>query len=32
MAAEQAVKLADRRVCVLQTVSIPQGISAMPGL
>ena len=29
MAAEQAVKLADRRVCVLQTVSIPQGISAM---
>ena len=29
MAAEQAVKLADRRVCVLQTTSIPQGISAM---
>lgn len=29
MAAEQAVKLADRRVCVLQTVSIPQGIAAM---
>ena len=29
MAAEQAVKLADRRVCVLQPVSIPQGISAM---
>ena len=29
MAAEQAVKLADRRVCVLQTVTIPQGISAM---
>ena len=29
MAAEQAVKLADRRVCVLQTVSIPQGITAM---
>lgn len=24
MAAEQAVKLADRRVCVLQTVSIPK--------
>jgi len=29
MAAEQAVKLADRNVCVLQTRSIPQGISAM---
>ena len=29
MAAEQAVKLADRRVCVLQTTTIPQGISAM---
>ncbi|MEG0570244.1 MAG: DAK2 domain-containing protein [Oscillospiraceae bacterium] len=29
MAAEQAVKLADRRVCVLQTRTIPQGISAM---
>ena len=29
MAAEQAVKLADRRVCVLQSVTIPQGISAM---
>lgn len=29
MAAEQAVKLADRRVCVLQSRSIPQGISAM---
>ena len=29
MAAEQAVKLADRKVCVLQTRSIPQGMSAM---
>ena len=29
MAAEQAVSLADRNVCVLQTRSIPQGISAM---
>lgn len=29
MAAEQAVKLADRRVCVLQTRTIPQGVSAM---
>lgn len=29
MAAEQAVGLADRKVCVLQTRSIPQGISAM---
>lgn len=29
MAAEQAVKLADRNVCVLQTRSIPQGITAM---
>lgn len=29
MAAEQAVHLADRKVCVLQTRSIPQGISAM---
>ena len=29
MAAEQAMKLADRKVCVLQTRSIPQGISAM---
>lgn len=29
MAAEQAVNLADRRVCVLQTRSIPQGMSAM---
>ena len=29
MAAEQAEKLADRRVCVLQTRSIPQGLSAM---
>lgn len=29
MAAEQAVKLADRRVCVLQTRTIPQGITAM---
>lgn len=29
MAAEQAVKLADRNVCVLQARTIPQGISAM---
>ena len=29
MAAEQAIKLADRNVCVLQTRTIPQGISAM---
>ena len=29
MAAEQAVKLADRNVCVMQTRTIPQGISAM---
>ena len=29
MAAEQAVKLTDRKVCVLQTRSIPQGIAAM---
>ncbi len=29
MAAEQAVSLADRNVCVLQTRTIPQGISAM---
>ncbi len=29
MAAEQAVKLTDRTVCVLQTRTIPQGISAM---
>ncbi|MBO5164398.1 MAG: DAK2 domain-containing protein [Ruminococcus sp.] len=29
MAAEQAVKLTDRNVCVLQTRTIPQGISAM---
>ncbi len=29
MAAEQAVKLADRRVCVLQSKTIPQGITAM---
>lgn len=29
MAAEQAVALADRRVCVLQTRTIPQGLSAM---
>ncbi len=29
MAAEQAVDLADRNVCVLQTRTIPQGISAM---
>ncbi len=29
MAAEQAAKLADREVCVLQTRTIPQGIAAM---
>ena len=29
MAAEQAMKLADRTVCVLQSRTIPQGISAM---
>lgn len=29
MAAEQAVSLADRNVCVLQTRTIPQGLSAM---
>ena len=29
MAAEQAVQLADRKVCVLQTRTIPQGLSAM---
>ncbi len=29
MAAEQAAKLADRDVCVLQTRTIPQGIAAM---
>lgn len=29
MAAEQAVSLADRNVCVLQTRTIPQGVSAM---
>lgn len=29
MAAEQATKLTDRNVCVLQTRTIPQGISAM---
>ncbi len=29
MAAEQAVKLTDKNVCVLQTRTIPQGISAM---
>lgn len=29
MAAEQAVRLADRNVCVLQTRTIPQGITAM---
>ena len=29
MAAEQAVKLADRNVCVLQTRTIPQGLTAM---
>ena len=29
MAAEQTVPLADRKVCVLQTRTIPQGVSAM---
>lgn len=29
MSAEQAVRLADRKACVLQTRTIPQGISAM---
>ncbi|MBP3379577.1 MAG: DAK2 domain-containing protein [Ruminococcus sp.] len=29
MAAEQAVKLTDKNVCVLQTRTVPQGISAM---
>lgn len=29
MAAEQAVPLADRKICVLQTRTIPQGMSAM---
>lgn len=29
MAAEQAVKLTNRNVCVLQTRTIPQGITAM---
>ena len=29
MSAEQAVRLSDRKVCVLQTRTIPQGISAM---
>lgn len=29
MAAEQCVKLADRKVCVLQTRTIPQGLSAL---
>ena len=29
MAAEQAIPLADRKVCVLQSRTIPQGISAM---
>lgn len=29
MAAEQAVKLADRKVCVLQTRTIPQGLTAL---
>lgn len=29
MAAEQAVKLADRKVCVLQSRTVPQGISAL---
>lgn len=29
MAAEQTVKLADRKVCVLQTRTIPQGLSAL---
>lgn len=31
MAAEQAVKLADRNVCVIQSRTIPQGMSAMLG-
>ncbi|HCF83256.1 MAG TPA: dihydroxyacetone kinase [Ruminococcaceae bacterium] len=29
MAAEQAARLADRKVCVLQTRNIPQGVTAM---
>ena len=29
MAAEQAAKLADRKVCVLQTRTVPQGLSAL---
>lgn len=29
MAAEQAIKLADRQVCVLQTRTVPQGMTAM---
>ena len=29
MAAEQAAKLADRKVCVLQTLTVPQGLSAL---
>lgn len=29
MAAEQAIKLADRKVCVLQTRTVPQGMTAM---
>ena len=29
MAAEQAAKLADRQVCVLQTRTVPQGLTAM---
>ena len=29
MAAEQSIKLADRRVCVLQTRTVPQGMTAM---
>ena len=29
MAAEQAINLADRNVCVLQTRTVPQGISAL---
>ena len=29
MAAEQTIKLADRKVCVLPTRTIPQGLSAM---
>lgn len=31
MAAEQTIKLADRKVCVLQTRTVPQGMTAMLG-